>query len=38
MPEQLKYKDKQVKVVAREVDDMSMFMWGTAIRIVSFDT
>lgn len=39
MPEQLKHVGKVVEVKARKVkDDMSMVMWGTAIRIVSFET
>jgi hypothetical protein len=39
MPEQLKHVGKEVQVTAREVDeDMSMFMWGTAIEITAFET
>ncbi|MEN0005771.1 MAG: hypothetical protein AAF798_16605 [Bacteroidota bacterium] len=38
-PEQLKYEGKSVKIVAKEVEeDMSIFMWGTPIKIVSFET
>lgn len=39
MPEQLKYEGKQVEVTARKVkEDASIFMWGTPIEIVSFET
>ena len=39
MPEQLKVKGKEVKLVAKEVDEeASIFMWGTAIKIISFET
>lgn len=39
MPEQLKHKGKVVSITASKVeDDMSMFMWGTAIKIDSFET
>lgn len=39
MPEQLKHKGKKVEVTARKVEEeMSMFMWGTAIEITSFET
>jgi len=39
MPEQLKYEGREVSLKAREVDeDMSIFMWGTPIRILSFQT
>lgn len=39
MPEQLKYDGKAVKVVAKEVDeDFSIFMWGTPIKVISFQT
>ena len=38
MPEQLKVEGKQVTVAVKEVDDMSVFMWGTPVRIVSFHT
>lgn len=39
MPEQLKYDGKKVEVSALEVEeDMSLFMWGTAVKIVSFKT
>jgi hypothetical protein len=38
MPEQLKHEGHQVSVVAKEVDEMSVFMWGTAVEIVSFQT
>jgi hypothetical protein len=38
MPEQLKKESKSVAVTIREVDDMSIFMWGTAVEIVTFNT
>ncbi len=38
MPEQLKHPGKQVRVVIRPLDLMSMAMWGTPARIVSFHT
>lgn len=39
MPEQLKYAGKEVEVTARRVqEDVSIFMWGTPIEIVSFET
>lgn len=39
MPEQIKYEGKQVKIVATEVDeDMSIFMWGTPVKVISFNT
>ena len=39
MPEQLKTSGAEVQVVAKKVEeDMSMHMWGEAIRIISFQT
>jgi len=39
MPEQLKQVGAKAQVVVEEVeDDFSMFMWGTPVRIVSFNT
>ena len=39
MPEQLKVKGKKVNLVAKEVEEgASIFMWGTAIKIISFET
>lgn len=39
MPEQLKYDGKEVEIVAKEVDEgMSIFMWGTPVKIISFKT
>jgi hypothetical protein len=38
MPEQLKSEGKQVTVTVKEVDEMSIFMWGTPVRILSFHT
>lgn len=38
MPEQLKYEGQQVTVDAKEVDEMSVFMWGTPVKITSFQT
>ncbi|MEZ4933872.1 MAG: hypothetical protein R2788_17335 [Saprospiraceae bacterium] len=38
MPEQLKKEGKEVSVTVKEVDEMSIFMWGTPVRILSFTT
>lgn len=39
MPEQLKTEGKKVTVTIQEVDEgMSIFMWGTPVRIESFGT
>ena len=39
MPEQLKQKGKKVTVTIREVEEgMSIFMWGTPVEVVGFDT
>lgn len=38
MPEQLKHVGKAISVTVREVDDMSIFMWGTPVEIVGFHT
>ncbi|HHM21355.1 MAG TPA: hypothetical protein ENJ20_04960 [Bacteroidetes bacterium] len=38
MPEQLKTEGKKVTVTIKEVDEMSVFMWGTPVRILSFQT
>ena len=39
MPEQLKYEGKTIEVEAAEVDEeASIFMWGTPVRITSFQT
>lgn len=39
MPEQLKYDGKEVSVSIKEVEeDVSMFMWGTAVKVLSFET
>ena len=39
MPEQLKYKGAEVRVTIKEIEEeMSMFMWGTPVKIVSFRT
>lgn len=38
MPEQLKYEGREVTVEVVEVDDMSIFMWGKPVKIVSFST
>ncbi len=38
MPEQLKHVGQQVSLVAKEVDDTSLFMWGTPVKIISFHT
>ena len=39
MPEQLKYEGKEVQVVAVEAwEDVSIFMWGTPVKVISFET
>lgn len=39
MPEQLKQEGKEVDLKVKEVDEeMSIFMWGTPVRILSFQT
>ena len=39
MPEQLKHEGKEVQIQARKVEDeASMFMWGTPIKVISFET
>lgn len=39
MPEQLKHEGAEVNITARELkSDVSLFMWGTPIRIFSFRT
>jgi hypothetical protein len=39
MPDQLKTEGKKVKIVAHKAEEgMSIFMWGEAIDIVSFET
>jgi len=38
MPEQLKMKDRKIKVTIKEVDEETLFMWGTPVRILSFET
>lgn len=39
MPEQLKNEGAKVTVVIKTIDDhMSMHMWGTAVKIISFQT
>lgn len=37
-PEQLKIAGKHVTVVAREIDDISIFQWGIPVKITSFNT
>ncbi len=37
-PEQLKVDNHQVKVTVKEVDVESVFMWGTPVKIISFET
>ena len=37
MPEQLKKSDLKVKITAeKSSDEVSMFMWGTSIKIINF--
>ena len=38
MPEQLKTPGKTVTVSAKPVEDMSVFMWGTAVKVLGFET
>lgn len=39
MPEQLKHEGKEVEIKARKVnEDASLFMWGTPIEIIAFET
>ncbi|HKK77904.1 MAG TPA: hypothetical protein VJ953_22690 [Saprospiraceae bacterium] len=38
MPEQLKYKGKEVKVVAKKVEVMTTTMFGESVKILSFET
>ena len=39
LPEQLKKEGRKVQVIAEEEkENFSVFMWGTAIKIVSFHT
>ncbi len=39
MPEQLKHEGKTVEVTVEEADeDVSVFMWGTPVKIISFST
>ena len=39
MPNQIKYEGKEVTIVAKEIEeDMSIFMWGTPVKIISFST
>ncbi len=38
MPEQLKHEGQEVTVDAKEVNQESIFMWGTPVKILSFHT
>ena len=39
MPEQLKEEGKEVSLLIQEADEaVSMFMWGTPVKILSFST
>lgn len=39
MPNQLKKKGARVNIVVKKVkEDMSMFMWGEPVKIISFST
>ena len=39
MPEQLKHDGKKVKIIAQKAaEDMSIFMWGEPIEVISFST
>lgn len=38
LPKELQEKGKRVKLTATEVDEMSIFMWGIAVKIESVDS
>lgn len=38
MPEQLKFEDAEVEVIAEHDEQMSFIMWGDPIKIISFST
>lgn len=38
LPEQLKSKGKKAKLMIRESEQASMFMWGTPVRVLAFET
>lgn len=39
MPDQIKLEGRHVEVVVKEVEeDVSIFMWGTPVKIVSYHT
>ena len=38
MPQQLKMEKAKITVTAHEVEVMTLFMWGTPIKITSFTT
>lgn len=38
MPEQLKMENRKVKVRVKELDEETMIMWGTPVKIISFET
>ncbi len=38
MPEQLKHDGERVAVTVKEVEEASIFMWGTPVKITSFHT
>ena len=37
MPAALQQEGKKVEIVAKEVDEMSVFMWGVPIKVISFE-
>ena len=38
MPQQLKDEGKTVTVTVRPVDEMSIFQWGEAVKVTTFET
>lgn len=38
LPEQLKMEGKKVTLTVKETDDLSVFMWGTAVEVTGFNT
>jgi len=39
MPEQLKYEGAEVSIMVKEaLEEMSIFMWGTPVKVISFHT
>lgn len=38
LPEQLKMENRKVKVKVKELDEETMIMWGTPVKVISFET